>query len=533
MASNDGEMEPEIVENELVDKDLEDAKDGEEEESPEQPEVDESVRVKGRVVSYFTRKGFGFINVLDEEDAEAESTKVFVHWKAITSSDRWPQLTPETEVEFFVGTQKDGRKYASNVTAVGGGELNNETEGEKLIENPIKGRVKFYDTKKGFGFVELLEDCTIEEEALAKGTDIHVGRESIVSSDPCPGLRAGMDVEFFICKSAKGLTCAEVSGAERAPISIPQEPRTSRPRRRRFRRGGEKNAGRGRQRGGRRHYDNYRHYGVLASWNGEKGFGWIELSNADGANGANGAEEKVFVHRNEIECGKVVEGAQVSFSLQRNRNRGPNAYRVHVLDENSLSDQTQPYGHYIPSVLSLLVDASQASKIQGGKKGQYIRQINRHSGTLVQVIELEEHFGPKRLLNVTGYSHGIKRACQMIFSKLYGNNSENEKTRLIFLFHDVQSMMGRLIGKKGSNINVLRRIPNLQATVQNSFALQGQPMSQLKLEGSFETVENGVPLAVDMLVKLYHDTIIEYFSGYQYYYNQVQGGQQQPPYNHY
>merc|ERR1719394_1243539 len=222
MASMEGEMEPEVVDPEVVEEQVEEEKDGEEKEEPKESEVDESVRVRGRVVSFFSRKGFGFVSISDEENEDAESTKVFVHWKSITSSDRWPQLLPDTEVEFFIGTQKDGRKYASNVTAVSGEEINNE-ESKKLVDTAIKGRVKFYDTKKGFGFIELLEDVTMDEdESLEKGSDVHVGRESIISSDPRPGLRAGMEVEIFICRSEKGLTCSEVSGPERAPISIPQ-----------------------------------------------------------------------------------------------------------------------------------------------------------------------------------------------------------------------------------------------------------------------------------------------------------------------
>jgi len=498
-----------------------------EEVEEEEVEAVELERVRGRVVSYFNRKGFGFLSVLNDDETKlenADESKVFVHWKAISSSDRWPQLSPESEVEFSI-SEKDGRKYAENVTAVGGGELNNESkEEEKVVtESTSNGKVKFYDSRKGFGFIELLEDCEVDGETLEKGADIHVGRESILSNDPCPSLRPGMTVKFNISRTDKGLTCLDVVDSEGNRVTVPEEKRRKRKKWNRRQGGG---------RGRNRTYPTQvllPQIGTLVKWNEKKGFGWIQPNEDLSIHGVDLQENdgNVYVHRNDIN-GKVKEGCSVCFSLFFARNRGISASNVQQVDPSTTSSMNgnsenaeNAYGTYIPSVLSLLVEESHIPKIIG-KKGSNIRKINQSSGAVVQVVELEEHFGNKRLVNTTGYAPGIKKATLAIFEKLYGNKSD-EKSRITFLFHDIQSMMGRLIGKNGSNINNLRRITDLTVTVANTLPLQGQPMSSLKLEGPYEAVEEGINMSVDMLVKLYHDTVLEYFNGYQqFYYNHLQ-----------
>lgn len=152
-----------------------------------------------------------------------------------------------------------------------------------------------------------------------------------------------------------------------------------------------------------------------------------------------------------------------------------------------------------------MVDENHISKIIG-KKGETIRKINETTSAVLQVHEVEEFYGRQRIVNIMGYSTGIKNACLQVLEKIYGSKRE-EKATIVFLIHDVLSITGRLIGKNGNNINTLRRIPELTVTVTDSLPISRQAMTSLKMEGGYESVEQGINMAVDMLVKLYFETV--------------------------
>ncbi|RJQ53176.1 MAG: cold-shock protein [Actinobacteria bacterium] len=69
---------------------------------------------KGRVKWFDTKKGYGFIETDEGED-------VFVHFSEI-QTEGYRSLDEGQSVEFEVTTGKDGRKQASNVRIVAGGE---------------------------------------------------------------------------------------------------------------------------------------------------------------------------------------------------------------------------------------------------------------------------------------------------------------------------------------------------------------------------------------------------------------------------
>ncbi|CAD2218981.1 'Cold-shock' DNA-binding domain containing protein, putative [Angomonas deanei] len=72
---------------------------------------------KGKVVSWITGRGFGFI-----ED-EADNKQHFVHFSAIqVEANGYRSLSVGQEVEFEV-TNQDGRTRADNVTGPGGEKL--------------------------------------------------------------------------------------------------------------------------------------------------------------------------------------------------------------------------------------------------------------------------------------------------------------------------------------------------------------------------------------------------------------------------
>jgi len=183
-------------------------------------------RVTGTVIDFDSRRGFGFIQPEGEEDKEK---RVFCHWKQIQTDDRWPQLRPKMIVEYTpkkndkgkmkASYQNDkGKMKAERVTMVGGGKicLGEDSNKNYNMEKKYKGKIQFYDSRKGFGFViPILEG---EEKIIWAGESVdlkkglYVAREEIYTDDEPPALNDGMEVEFNIYHhSIKGLGAGHVS----------------------------------------------------------------------------------------------------------------------------------------------------------------------------------------------------------------------------------------------------------------------------------------------------------------------------------
>jgi len=171
--------------------------------------IDESQRFQGKVDYFDKRRGFGFL-VPDAENLVPEN-KVMVHWKEITSSDRWPFLTAGLEIEFQIKKVpvKQGKRCilrAVAVTRPGGEEvaLQDEVDEQREYvggkEARYMGTVKWYHTLQGYGYITL-------DDAQEGTNEVKVNREEVSGGQAIP-LHQGLLVEFGLIKNKKGTLIA-------------------------------------------------------------------------------------------------------------------------------------------------------------------------------------------------------------------------------------------------------------------------------------------------------------------------------------
>jgi len=170
-------------------------------------------RETGTVVNFDARRGFGFIQPLGEED---KSKQVFCHWKQLQTDDRWPQLTEKMHVEYTPKKDNIGKFKAENVTMVGGGKICLGEDSQKNYNMTTKytGKVQFYDSRKGFGFIIPAGDEKIQwaGETVDMEKGLYVAREEIISDNQPPALNDGAEVEFHLYHHlTKGLGAGHVS----------------------------------------------------------------------------------------------------------------------------------------------------------------------------------------------------------------------------------------------------------------------------------------------------------------------------------
>lgn len=183
--------------------------------APENDEgtIDETNRYTGEVVKYEYRRGFGLIK------GEGNDGKlVYVHWKQIESSDDWPALNKGMKVEYYVGSKVRGgtgkragetQKFAAKVTGEGGTPVTVTQEDlSKTYPDRTQrftGTVKFFHSRKGYGFVKPSEDIEFAEKKFPKeNANIYIAREDIkTSAETAPVLKDGAEVEFTLYKRAK------------------------------------------------------------------------------------------------------------------------------------------------------------------------------------------------------------------------------------------------------------------------------------------------------------------------------------------
>mmetsp|Transcript_58507 Transcript_58507/g.128275 ORF Transcript_58507/g.128275 Transcript_58507/m.128275 type:complete len:417 (-) Transcript_58507:200-1450(-) len=171
-------------------------------------EVDEIERYSGECTFFDKRRGFGFIK--PDVEGVVPDDKVMVHWGEITSSDKWPSLTKGQAVEFNLKKVEVKSGTGAIIRAVGvtlaGGEvvaLDGELElAREAVGNRNErhsGKIKFYDAKKGFGYVVL--DVPVDGVDEAKVT-----REEVLGGEAIP-LAPNLAIEFGLYRNDKGVAC--------------------------------------------------------------------------------------------------------------------------------------------------------------------------------------------------------------------------------------------------------------------------------------------------------------------------------------
>jgi len=206
--------------------------------------IDESVRFKGTVSKFDVRRGFGYI----VPEGKSDDDKVFAHWRQIESSDEWPQLKEGQVVEYYIGKKEGGKRksqkrFAAKITLEGGNPVTVDTgrnypnRGQRF-----QGKIKFFDARKGFGFVKPNEDFSFDGTDFKSGeAKIYIAREDIkTDADTAPNLKDGADVEFTLYKSENGYGAGDVTKVGGDVFSEGDffTKRTGWPKKRRFNNGG-------------------------------------------------------------------------------------------------------------------------------------------------------------------------------------------------------------------------------------------------------------------------------------------------------
>lgn len=208
--------------------------------------IDESVRFQGTVSRWDNRRGFGYII----PEGKGETDKVFALWRQIESSDEWPALKEGLVVEYYIGKKegakrKSQQKFAAKITLEGGNPVTLALD--RTYPNRAQrfsGTIKFFDPRKGFGFVLPSADFTFDGTAFKTGEgNIHIAREDIkTTANIAPSLKKGTEVEFTLYKTSdekKGYSAADVTkpgGAQFAEEDLMTK-HTGWPRRRKVQKG--------------------------------------------------------------------------------------------------------------------------------------------------------------------------------------------------------------------------------------------------------------------------------------------------------
>jgi len=125
-------------------------------------------RVFGNVKWYDSKKGYGFVTIVNSE-SDTPKNDVFVHHSNINVGDGdFKRLFPGEYIEFLVGDKPDGRTEALNVTGICNGIL--------LCENG-EYRYKIYPRKERD--IEAEEQVTEEPVAEEQVAEEKVAEEPV------------------------------------------------------------------------------------------------------------------------------------------------------------------------------------------------------------------------------------------------------------------------------------------------------------------------------------------------------------------
>lgn len=178
---------------------------------PSTTKVDEKTRFKGTVLRYNKQGGYGFVK--PEKSGVVPGDEVMVYWKEIKSTDRWPFLYKDLDVEFNLAKYEKANGSGciikgTEVTLPGKKAVNLQDELEDKKEyihskaTRFSGVVKYYNAAEGYGSVTLDEGYAGVEDVPAEA--LRVVRAEINSGSEAPCLRKDLKIEFGIQKNLKG-----------------------------------------------------------------------------------------------------------------------------------------------------------------------------------------------------------------------------------------------------------------------------------------------------------------------------------------
>lgn len=175
---------------------------------PADYQVDVNARYFGTVIFYHKYRGYGFIEPME---TEIPTEKVFVHWKQISSDDRFPILVKGLEVEFSLMTWNQrglNTLRANNVTLVGGLNIALQDEldaNEKIFVGGqhlrYTGTLKFYSPRHGFGYVLMDQGYDVDASVPS---ELRVDHEEVNAAGQQPVHMRNIAVEFGIYRNDRG-----------------------------------------------------------------------------------------------------------------------------------------------------------------------------------------------------------------------------------------------------------------------------------------------------------------------------------------
>mmetsp|Transcript_109010 Transcript_109010/g.348015 ORF Transcript_109010/g.348015 Transcript_109010/m.348015 type:complete len:244 (-) Transcript_109010:156-887(-) len=190
------------------------------------------VTYTGTVMAYYKFQGYGFIT--PDQAGVIPNDKVFVFWKNINSTDRYPALLKDAKVQFTIAeVEKQGVKtlQAENVCEVGGGAITiqDETDAKKVFVGGqnlrYTGTLKFFLPKQGYGYIKIdpgyqYDKEGVPEEIRAEAAEMNCGGQN-------PGYAEDLKVEFGIWVTTKGAFKAynvTLPGGAPMPVAPPPAP---------------------------------------------------------------------------------------------------------------------------------------------------------------------------------------------------------------------------------------------------------------------------------------------------------------------
>merc|ERR1712083_834925 len=141
----------------------------------------------------------------------------------IHTDEQWPVLENGAEVQFILNEKDDkGKRRAEKVTRVGGGKIKNKEDERDIDEETIyTGTVKFFDSRKGFGFI--IPDEEIEYAGQTATTSfedggVYVAREDIIiAEDSDARLNPDTKVQFQVYKGKTSMGACMVQSEDGTP----------------------------------------------------------------------------------------------------------------------------------------------------------------------------------------------------------------------------------------------------------------------------------------------------------------------------
>jgi len=340
-------------------------------------------KVKGTVLRFFRGRGFGFIK--PEEGAK----EVFVHWEDLITDDHWPFIEKGTEVEFLLTEEEEGKPAAKEVTLANGENIPIFTkpyeDREVNDEEIFKGAVKFFDGRKGFGFLTPDEEITWNDESSGEG--LFFSRDALLATNTGKGmiLRVNKDlrVSFKVYKNSKGLGACEVQNEDETPLAC--EPRKERKaggkRKRRGGDGNKKSAKKAKTKEeliAERETDAEEtiYTGTVKMYNAEKEFGFITISEEITFEDIT-VKEKIYVMKEDIVCDSdevaLIADSEVMFKIYKD-SKGLGACEVTNVDGTPIESSTKDK----ESEAEVVKEASPVKpKKKAAKKGKKKKVVKR------------------------------------------------------------------------------------------------------------------------------------------------------------